>query len=315
MSVSVNISKGRLVLRAKDDTYLSVRTYLSGHESNLTSKYEMQADERDTHERKLLNSIESAVSTLKSELYRFNVSSSEMEDDVFSLTYNVSSRFDTNKEKELARLTEDYLYKKIVYDWWNTNYPDSARLYQDECVITLSNLKKCLSLMYAPSSTEKYTYESEKGKHTININKEEIRNSFHNEMLKISRTMVGEDGLPDFNLQTNETEGYELINSYIQHGILRCSEILTAYLYAMVDGEQIMYALDMPCTWRAMMLPQLCDECFNYILTTALYEYLIVVYPQSATVYKEKAEMCRRNVKHAITARDQRFIHKPLQPF
>jgi hypothetical protein len=67
-TVEFSISRGDIVLQAKDETYLSARTALAVELSNQEGRYEMQADERDTHERKLLQSVKNAVVGLKAEL-------------------------------------------------------------------------------------------------------------------------------------------------------------------------------------------------------------------------------------------------------
>lgn len=314
--INFSISKGNIVLQAKDDTYLSARAALAVELSNKEGRYEMQADERDTHERKLLNSIESAVSSLKSELFRFNISSSLLNGDEISITYHLSKRFDDNKQTELEKLTGDYLYKYVLHDWWSVNFPDSSRIYMEGCKVALDNIKKCLSLLYSNSSSVKYSYIIEPPCYSISIFKEELKNAFHNELLKISRTMVGENSLPDFNLQTHECEGEELIERYVKQGFLRCSEILTVYLDSMSDvGGEINYSLRMPCAWKKIMLAQLCEECFCYILYSSLFDYLKTVMPNMSSVFAEMMEQSRKKVKHCVTVRDSRFTFKPLQPF
>ena len=208
MNVRINLSKGKIVLRAKDDTYLAVRSFLSSHDSNANSKYEMQADERETHERKLLNSIRTSLSKLKSELPRYRMSDTLTDGyDSFEISFELSDRTDFTRVKDVERMVEEYLYRSIVADWWQTNYPELSASYLSNVSVSLDGIRRLLSLSN-PNDENLIRYKCiySCGYRNVLLYKESLLNEIHTELLKLSRSRTNETGIPDIHLQTNELE-------------------------------------------------------------------------------------------------------------
>lgn len=327
MDVTIILSKGSIVLRAKDDTYLAVRSYLSGHEANAKAKYEMQADERATHERKLLNSISSAVSILKSNLSRYRISDTLNEStDAFTLTFDVSDRTDSSRRKDVQRLVEEYIYKRVVAEWWMVNYPDSASPYIVSADTILNDLKKSLSLLppYESIGGTKYKCLTRRDYRVVLIYKEELLNEIHSELLKLSRIRSDENGLADANLQTNEIYDESLLTRYINRYVGRTCERISAYLYElsntvdndMVDRQPVYeFKLVMPDNWDGRLFEQLAEEIHSYIVNSCVYEWLKVYIPQAASTYMMDSQLSYDNIKHVVTTRKRGTLYKPLQPF
>lgn len=142
-SISFVISKGDIILRAKDETYLSARSALAVEVSNQEGRYEMQADERVTHERKLMQSLNDAVYGLKSELNEYIVEgdiSGESDDINFSIKVNDSFR--EERVSNVKELFAKYVANRVISEWWKANYPSYATQYDEQSIDALSKLKK-----------------------------------------------------------------------------------------------------------------------------------------------------------------------------
>lgn len=327
MEVEVTLSKGAIVLRAKDDTYLAVRSYLVGHEANAQAKYEMQADERITHERKLLNSIGGAVTALKAELGRIRIGDTLSDaSDTFTLTFDLSDRFDPMKRNDLERICEEYIYRKVVADWWMVNYPDAAQQYFALATQSAEGLKKCLSLQlpYESVGGVKYKCLTRRGYRVVLVYKEELMNEIHTEMLKLSRMRRSESGVADLELQTNEVEDEGLMTRHVNRHVGRVCSRINAYLYEVsytVDNDMMErtpvyeFKLVMPEGWDGRLFEQLAEEIHAYLVNACLYEWLKTAIPDMASVYRMEAETAYDNIKHVVSVRRKGAIHKPLQPF
>lgn len=327
MDVTINLSKGDIVLRAKDDTYLSVRSYLVGHEANAQSKYEMQADERATHERKLLNSIGAAVSELKAELSKYRIHDTlSKERDSFELTFEMSDRMDMSRKPDIGRLVEEYLYRKVVAEWWMVNYPDASASYLTMCGKALEDLKKCFSLSapYEATGGVKYKCLTRRGYRVVLLYKEELVNEIHSEMLKLSRMRKDERGVADLDLQTDEMSDEGLISRYVSRSIGRVCSRVNAYLYGlsntvdndMADRQPVYeFKLLMPEGWDGRLFEELAEEMHAYVVNASLYEWLKTAIPDVASVYGAQADEAYQRMKHVVTVRKPDAIYKPLQPF
>lgn len=320
MDLTITLSKGRIVLRAKDDTYLAVRSYLVGHEANAQSKYEMQADERATHERKLLNSIGSALSELKSLFPNYAVNDTLRESmDSFDVEFEVSERFDFDKRTDIERLTEEYLYRRVVADWWQTNYPDAAAPYVQSYMQSLEALKRCFVLKNPYESIDgvKYKCLNRRGYRVVLLYKEEILNEIHSEMLRLSRMKS------DMNLQTSEIDDETMLTRYVNRHVGRISNRINAYLYELsntVDNDRMdrtpvyEFKLVMPSGWDDRLFEQLAEEMHGYVINATLFEWLKTVDEKPALVYESQADSAWSNIKHIVSVR-RGGVNKPLQPF
>lgn len=142
-TLDLRISRGDIVLRAKDDTYLSARSALAVELSNQDGRYEMQADERATHERKLLQSVNDAVSGLKAELNEYLVSGNvDEEKDEVALTVSIYDGFRSERENVIKVLFTNYIAKRVISEWWKANYPSFAPQYDELTLQALAELKR-----------------------------------------------------------------------------------------------------------------------------------------------------------------------------
>jgi hypothetical protein len=144
MVIDFSLSRGDIVLRAKDDTYLSARAALVDQTGNKDARYEMQADERDTHERKLLSSLKDAVSGIKAELNEYLISGDvDDESDTINFSINVSDSFrSSERQGAIATLCENYITKRVISEWWVANYPSFAESYVALTQQALDHLKR-----------------------------------------------------------------------------------------------------------------------------------------------------------------------------
>ena len=138
-----NISRGDIILQAKDDTYLSARSALAVEVSNQEGRYEMQADERATHERKLLKSVSNAVYGLKAELNEYLISG-DVDDskDEISFSINIYDAFRDERLESLKALFGNYIVKRVISEWWKANYPSFAQQYDELTLLALNELKR-----------------------------------------------------------------------------------------------------------------------------------------------------------------------------
>lgn len=141
--INFNISRGNIVLQAKDETYLSARSVLAVEVSNQNGRYEMQADERATHERKLLNSISSAVYGLKAELneYIVNGDIDESKDEI-QIVINIYDAFRSERLGAIKELFSNYIAKRVISEWWKANYPNMSSQYDELALQALEELKR-----------------------------------------------------------------------------------------------------------------------------------------------------------------------------
>ena len=142
-SLNFSISRGDIVLQAKDDTYLSARSALAVEVSNQEGRYEMQADERATHERKLLQSVSNAVYGLKSELNEYLISGDvNNEKDEIEFNINIYDAFRDERLESLKSLFSNYIAKRVISEWWKANYPSFAQQYDELTLLALNELKR-----------------------------------------------------------------------------------------------------------------------------------------------------------------------------
>lgn len=328
MNIELVLSKGSIVLKAKDDTYLSARTTLAIEVNDKQVRYEMQADERDTHERKLLSGIGVALSELKLELNRYDISDTLCEgSDSFKIIIQVSDRFRQDRVKDLERLIGEYIYRRIVADWWQVNFPNMANQYYANASTALDSIKKCFALSKPidASPIEKWKcFWHPKGYRVIIIYKEELLNEINGEMLKLSRSRINEKGMPDMTLQTDEIEDAAIITRYINRRIQRVSERINAYLIKYTTStdnnsfdRQDIYQFNilMPKGWDDRLFEQLAEEIHGYIVNASLFELLKTTLSEAAGIFGSQADSCYDNIKHVISVRKQGIIRKSLQPF
>lgn len=142
-TLNFTISKGDIVLQAKDETYLSARSALAVEVANQEGRYEMQADERATHERKLLQSVTNAVYGLKAELNEYLVSG-DVEDgkDEISFVINIYDAFRSERLNSVKALFSNYVAKRVISEWWRANYPSYAAQYDELTLQALAELKR-----------------------------------------------------------------------------------------------------------------------------------------------------------------------------
>lgn len=320
MDTIVKISRGELVLRAKDETFLSAKTYLAAGVGNQDAVYEMQADERATHERKLLGSIAPAVSALKAALSRWQIQDTLTDgNDEFNLVFKVSDRVDTSRQSDVERLVKDYLYQRIVADWWVANYPNSAGNYLAATEKALGDLKKCF-LLLPPQVGDRYVCESKDNVRYVYLYKEDLLNGVHEELLKVSKERMDGNGFYDMLLQTSEIFDEDLLKKYIQRYAHRAGERIMAYLQlfeetAHTEKEAIEYGLTLPCTWNPVLFNQLGEEMFEYVLKSCVHEWVKTYLPDLSLVYQMQANAASDNMKHIVTTRRPGAMRKPLQPF
>ena len=319
MELKVTLSKGKIILRAKDDTYLAVHSHLS-NASTEEGRYEMQADERESHERKLLGSIGSSLSELKSVFSNYTIYDTLADEiDSFDVVFEVSERFDCSKSKDVGRLTEEYLYKKVVSEWWQTNYPDAAAPYIQSYMQSLEALKRCFVLRnpYESIGGVKYKCLCRRGHRVVLLYKDELMNEIHTEMLRLSRMRSDEK------LQTNELEDESMLTRYINRHVGRISNRINAYLYELsntVDNDRMErtpvyeFKFVMPCTWDDRLFEQLAEEMHGYLVNATLFEWMKTLDERTASIYGTQADSALNNIKHIVSVR-RGGVHKPLQPF
>lgn len=327
MEVELKFSKGKIILRAKDETYLSAKSVLSDKERTDEQRYNMQAGDNKVHERKLVASLGMALSELKSAFDRMTIMDTMTDKrDSFIVTMDLSDRFRIERTNDLQRMVEEYLYRRIVADWWQTNYPEMAPSYVTNASMSLDGIKRLLSLSKPFDLIKGIKYKCFCREHyrVVLLYKEELMNEIHTEMLKLSRRRANERGVADMNLQTNEIEDESLITRYINRHVGRACGRIGAYLYELsntVDNDTMdrqpvyEFKLVMPCGWDSRLFEQLAEEMHAYVVNASLFEWLKTEIPEVASVYGSQADAAYDNIKHVVTVRKPGAISKPLQPF
>jgi hypothetical protein len=153
--ITITLSRGDIVLRAKDETYLSSRAFLVTEQANANARYEMQADEKDTHERKLLASIRNAVADLKSKLNEYLLSGDvDSSKDTVTLTVTPPEGFKGSyRTNVIAVLAEEYITRRVIAEWWDANYPSQAKKYDALALATMEQLRN--AFYYKGEATRK----------------------------------------------------------------------------------------------------------------------------------------------------------------
>lgn len=142
-TLEFTISRGDIVLQVKDETYLSAHSALAVEVSNQEGRYEMQADERETHERKLLQSVSNAVYGLKSELNEYLVEGDvDNNKDEISFKVNMHDSFNEKKKNTVKALFSNYISKRVIAEWWKANYPSFSTQYDELTLQALAELKR-----------------------------------------------------------------------------------------------------------------------------------------------------------------------------
>jgi hypothetical protein len=330
MELKVTLSRGDLVLRAKDETYLAVRAYLVDQTSNKDARYEMQADERTTHERKLLASIPSSVARFKSALYRYTVADTLSEDtDSFDVTVEVSDRFHSERKDDIERLMGEFIYRNMVSEWWEANYPQSAKPYKDSATDAVGNLLLLLSLAYPVVTHDRSAgYEETRRGYEVllRLPRQEILDDIHSEILSVSLARRSESGVPDTAMQTDELHAQEALLRSVWHHVNAVSLRLIAYNMEVEEtedetkeGEEPRKAYRitfcMPYSWRPNYAPQMVDAMHRYVVRKCVEEYLAPFDANLAQIYAQRAYDDSEDVKMLLTLRKPGLSRRPLQPF
>ena len=325
MDVVLKFSKGAIILRAKDETYLSTKSVLSDKERTDEQRYNMQAGDNKVHERKLLSSLGVALSELKSTFDKVPISDTMSDKkDSFNITLALSDRFKSERSIDLQRMFEEYLYRRIVADWWQTNYPELSASYLSNVSVSLDGIRRLLSLS-TPNDENLIRYKCiySCGYRNVLLYKESLLNEIHTELLKLSRSRTNETGIPDIHLQTNELEDESLLVRYINRHIGRICSRINVYLYELISGfdnehsgESYVYKfkLVMPDKWDCRLFEQLGEEMHSYVVNAAITEWLKSYLPDMASVYGSQADSAWDNIKHIVSVR-RGGLNKPLQPF
>lgn len=326
MDVELKFSKGKIILRAKDETYLSTKSVLSDKDRTDEQRYNMQAGDNKVHERKLLSSLGMALSELKSTFDKVSISDTMTDRrDSFVITMALSDRFKLDRSTDLQRMIEEYLYRRIVADWWQTNYPEFAASYLSNVSVALDGIRRLLSLSkpYDAISLSRFKCICSCGYRNVLLYKEELLNEIHTEMLKLSRAKTNERGVADINLQTDELYDESLLTRYINRHIGRVCGRINAYLYELSNDfdddhmERVpvyKFKLVMPDKWDDRLFEQLAEEMHAYVVNASITEWLKSYLPDMASVYGSQAESAWDNIKHIVSVR-KGGLRKPLQPF
>lgn len=324
MELKIELSKGDLLLKAKDETYLAVRTYLVDETSNKDARYEMQADERDTHERKLLGAVPSAVARFKSFLYRYCVYDTlSDEKDKFTLTIVVSDRFHGEREQDVKRLMEQYIYREIVSEWWEANYPKQAGTYTAAATEAIQHLLSVLSLSYPEQTHNRISLLDDDTQKRIRVNTtlfvDEILDDVHAEILSIALGKRNDAGLPDVGMETDEYNALEQLKRSVQRWASRAVSTLSAYLVYFTEKEDdgvktYHYTMDFPPAWRNGAY-QLTDELHSYIVFKTVADYLAAYDTNLMQMFSLKGDDAISEVKFLISVRRPGFNRRPMQPF
>jgi hypothetical protein len=330
MELDIQLSRGDLVLKAKDETYLAVRTHLVSEQSNANARYEMQADERQTHERKLLGSIPSALARLKAVLFRYTVTDTltDTQDD-FEVSLIVPDRFHQERQEDVKRIVSQYIYRTMVSEWWEANYPKCAETYKTstaECEIRLQML---LSQSYpAVTHVRNTTATLSPDKRHIFVDTtlclEEIMDDVHSEILSVSLASANDKGIPNLAMQTDEILGASQLERSIKRHASRIEGRMAAYIAEPPEtkpdiSEQwldpIRYCLNMPATWDARQKGRIADELQNYIVLHTVGDYLSLYNANTGLSYTQRAEEAGDEIKYILTMRKPGTYRRPLQPF
>jgi hypothetical protein len=334
--LTIELSRGSLVLKAKDETYLAVRTHLVAHEANKMSHYEMQADERDTHERKLLGGIASSVARFKAALHRYTVEDTLSEDkDAFEVTLNVSDRFHAEREADIKRLMEQFIYRTMVAEWWEANYPDLAKGYAEGAQECMASLKLLLSLCYPAVTHERNTLLKMRNDRRAflvlsTLYVDELMDDIHSEILSVSLARRSDKGVPDIDIQTDEVHGTEQLRRTMDRHARRLNARFEAYLTdrkieeekelpedGVIDEEteRIQYALEMPISWKNKLYQNLTDEIQTYIVEKTVADYLLPYDAKLAEVHSQTGDDASDEIKMILTSRMPGMSRRPIQPF
>lgn len=150
MEIIINLYKSEIIHEVMNDTYLHGK---SRTDLDKEKVYNIQAADEDSHTSKLLRSMQTGIeevkSVLSSILKESSVTANNIEqalggdNDTVTLTLNVSSRFNKAYTSALASASHKYIVNKMLFDWYSTVNPDSAKMYFDLTGTNLNQIKSC----------------------------------------------------------------------------------------------------------------------------------------------------------------------------
>ena len=337
--MDITLQKSHIILRAKEEIYIAVRSHLKELPANANGEFGMQALDDYMHERKMLDMLGQALSEFKLALDKYAGADDLRHDsDNFSIAFNVSHSVEATRGTDIKRLCMAYIVRRIVADWWLANYPEYVTPYTTECQAILAELTDILAMRRPVCNLHHMAYINPDGTFMVVLYKDEILCDIEEETLKLAKFRKGvtanhQELALDINYDGQRLT--RLADKYLQ----RCRSMLQAYLvegqwpmqngqWSMVNGQwtavngqssmtdnsnfqgwDYKYILRFPPDWRAVMMQQLADELHSFTVNSVLADFFKVSFPKDAEMYDVAASDSSLEIKHIITSR----MHSPMR--
>lgn len=155
MKIKLTLYKSLIIEAIKVETHLKSVIDRSTDDRQMQMAYHEAAGDEETHERKILRSIETSLATLKNEIANFldpitatqgNNVYSETEDDLIYIHLFVDRRFNQAMAEPLAKFCSKYIEDNSLVLWWGAigNY-NQAKFYQELCNSDIVNIKNAFA--------------------------------------------------------------------------------------------------------------------------------------------------------------------------
>lgn len=167
-TITLSLDRALIIEAVKDDTFITGQIDKSSDAvKNASLAYNEQAGDEEHHERKMLRTLRMAVSKFEANMMEFVDSASGTIDDTlanttaentgFTITINVSDRYNAGQAKPLSSLAYEYIVNQMLYAWWQPVKPALAKDYVAFSQDSLTHIRLCLAKTAPTASAADYT--------------------------------------------------------------------------------------------------------------------------------------------------------------
>ena len=154
--VKLTLLKSLIIEAVKGETLIKGRIDKATDDKASALAYQEEAGDEQFHERKLLRTMHTSLSKLKTKIgdYLEGICSSsgdnifgdiESDNDAIELSILVSDRFNESFLDPLAKLCSKYIEDHMLYLWWGTFNQKQAEFYRVLCQSDLDDIMSCFT--------------------------------------------------------------------------------------------------------------------------------------------------------------------------
>lgn len=164
--LTLTLNKVNIIDAVKADSYITGQIDKAGNAvGNAALAYHEQAGDDNYHEVKLFRTLRGAIAKFEANMAEYVDTSDanaaitntlNANNDTFTITLNVASRFNRAFAGTLASLAETFLINMMLNDWWQSVKPELAKDYYAAAQDSLVYVRQCLAKSAPAVSQQSY---------------------------------------------------------------------------------------------------------------------------------------------------------------